>query len=124
MDVRLIDCTGFGTADPARYAAERLVFTKQTRLEMRPGLLAEIEAWPDERIEQELDYMANTIPSSWEFVTYTFLITDVTRAFTHQFVRTRTASYAQQTMRVLNVNGWELRGRAHGQGRPVARAGL
>lgn len=106
MDVQLIDFTGAGSEDPARYAATRLVFTKNTRLEMKPGLLAEIEAWPAERIEAELDYMANTIPSSWEFVDYTFLITDVTRAFTHQFVRTRTGSYAQQTMRVLDVGGW------------------
>jgi len=106
MKVQLIDYTGAGTPDPARYAAERLVFTKQTRLEMRQDLLAEIEQWSWEKIEAELDYMANTIPSSWEFVNYTFLITDVTRAFTHQFVRTRTGSYAQQTMRVLNVNGW------------------
>ena len=51
--------------------------------------------------------MARTIPSSWEMVSYTFLIEGVTRAFTHQFVRTRTGKYAQQTMRVLNVSGWE-----------------
>lgn len=106
MQVQLIDYNGAGTANPGRYAAERLVFTKNTRLEMRPGLLAEIEAWSDEAIDAELTYMANTIPSSWEFIDYTFLITDVTRAFTHQFVRTRTGSYAQQTMRVLDVDGW------------------
>jgi flavin-dependent thymidylate synthase len=54
--------------------------------------------------------MANTIPSSWEFVDFTFLISGVTRAFTHQLVRTRTASFAQQTMRVLDVSegrGWD-----------------
>lgn len=106
MDVKLIDYTGAGAADPARHAANVLVFTKQTRLEMNAGLFEEIEGWPWERIESELSYMANTIPSSWEFVEYKFLITGVTRGFTHQFVRTRTASYAQQTMRVLNVNGW------------------
>lgn len=106
MKVKLIDYTGAGTKDPARYAAERLVFTKQTRLEMKKDLLEEVEGWPWEKLEAELGYMANTIPSSWEFISYTFLINDVTRAFTHQFVRTRTGSYAQQTMRVLNVNGW------------------
>lgn len=106
MQVQLIDYTGAGSEDPARHAANVLVFTKNTRLEMRAGLLEEIAAWPQEKIEEELAYMANTIPSSWEFVEYKFLITDVTRAFTHQFVRTRTGSYAQQTMRVLNVNGW------------------
>lgn len=61
---------------------------------------------PEDEIEKELKYMANTIPSSWEFVHYSFLIQDVTRGFTHQFVRTRTGSYAQQTMRILNVEGW------------------
>jgi flavin-dependent thymidylate synthase len=106
MKVTLIDYTGAGAADPARHAANVLVFTKSTRLEMRAGLMDEVAAKPWEEIEAELDYMANTIPSSWEFVEYKFLIEDVTRGFTHQFVRTRTASFAQQTMRVLNVGGW------------------
>lgn len=106
MDVQLIDYTGCGSPDPARHAANVLVFTKNTRLEMRAGMMDEIAAWPWEKVKEELAYMANTIPSSWEFVNYTFLINDVTRAFTHQFVRTRTGSYAQQTMRVLNKKGW------------------
>lgn len=106
MKVQLIDYTGFGHPDPARHAANVLVFTKNTRLTMSPDLMHVIAGWSDERIREELAYMANTIPSSWEFVNYSFLITDVTRAFTHQFVRTRTGSYAQQTMRVLNVDGW------------------
>jgi thymidylate synthase (FAD) len=106
MEVKLIDYTGAGAADPARHAANVLVFTKQTRLEMNAGLMDEVAAWPWEKVEKELEYMANTIPSSWEFVEYKFLINNVTRGFTHQFVRTRTGSYAQQTMRVLNVNGW------------------
>ena len=106
-EVKLIDYTGAGAEDPARHAANVLVFTKQTRLEMKPSLMEEIAAWPWERIQEELTYMANTIPSSWEFVEYKFLINNVTRGFTHQFVRTRTGAYAQQTMRVLNVNGWD-----------------
>jgi thymidylate synthase (FAD) len=106
MQVELIDFTGSGHKDPARHAANILVFTKSTRLEMSPGLMAQIADWSEDRITEELRYMAGTIPSSWEFIDYTFIITGVTRAFTHQFVRTRTGSYAQQTMRVLNVNGW------------------
>lgn len=106
MKVQLIDYTGAGHADPARMAANILVFTKNTRLEMQPSLFDDICNWPEHKLRTELEYMANTIPSSWEFVSYTFLITGVTRAFTHQFVRTRTGSYAQQTMRVLNVDGW------------------
>jgi thymidylate synthase (FAD) len=50
--------------------------------------------------------MSKTIPSSWEFVDYTFMLEDVTRALTHQLVRTRTASYAQQTMQILDVRGF------------------
>jgi len=105
-EIKLIDYTGAGSKDPARRAANLLVFTKQTRLEMKPSLMEEIIDWTDEMIIEQLTYMANTIPSSWEFVHYTFLIEGVSRGFTHQFVRTRTASFAQQTMRVLNVNGW------------------
>lgn len=106
LKVQLIDYTGAGAEDPARHAANVLVFTKQTRLEMEVLLFKEIEGWSDAKIKEELEYMANTIPSSWEFVEYKFLISNVTRAFTHQFVRTRTGSYAQQTMRVLDVKGW------------------
>jgi flavin-dependent thymidylate synthase len=107
MEVKLIDYTGCGSRDPARHAANVLVFTKQTRLKMEPGLMQQIEEWDWSSIEKELAYMANTIPSSWEMCSYTFLINGVTRAFTHQFVRTRTGSYAQQTMRVLDVDGWD-----------------
>ncbi len=107
MEVKLIDFTGCGASDPARHAANVLVFTKQTRLNMVAGLMEDIAAWPWERVQSELEYMANTIPSSWEMCSYTFLINGVTRAFTHQFVRTRTGSYAQQTMRVLDVDGWD-----------------
>jgi thymidylate synthase ThyX len=57
-----------------------------------------------------LDYISKTIRSSWEFVDYTFQITGVTRAFTHQFVRTRTGSYAQQSQRSVDMSsGIEVR---------------
>lgn len=106
MEVNLIEYTGIGSPDAGRHAAELLVFTKNTRLEMVPKTFYRISLMSDEDLYKELSYMANTIPSSWEFVDYVFLITDVSRAFTHQFVRTRTASFAQQTMRVLNKHGW------------------
>lgn len=89
-------------------AMDMLIFTKQTRLQLSPGLFEEIKKWPEEKKLQELNYMANTIPSSWEFVDYSFLITGVSRAFTHQLVRTRNGSYAQQTMRVLDVKDYEF----------------
>lgn len=88
-------------------AVNLLLFTKSTRLNLSPGLMDEIRAWPEEKKLQELEYMANTIPSSWEFVDYTFLVEGVSRAYTHQQVRTRAASYAQQTLRVLNVSDFD-----------------
>lgn len=107
MKVTLIDYTG--TPDPD-HAINVLIFTKQTRLQMSPGLFKEIAEWDYQRKLEELSYMANTIPSSWEFLHYTWLIEGVTRAFTHQFVRSRQFSFAQQTMRVLDVStgpGWD-----------------
>jgi len=103
MQVELINYTGAGSNDPANWAASVLIYTKQTRLEMTPGLFEEILSWPGDRKEQELQYMARTLPSSWEFVDLHFLVSGVTRAFTHQMVRTRTASYAQQAQRVVKM---------------------
>jgi flavin-dependent thymidylate synthase len=84
-----------------------LLFTKSTRLGLTPGLMDEIRSWPEEKRLAELEYMANTIPSSWEFVDYVFLVEGVSRAYTHQQVRTRAASYAQQTMRVLDMGEFD-----------------
>lgn len=84
-------------------ARELLLFSKQTRLSMDSGLMQEIRDWPEDRKQKELDYMLNTIESSWEFVDYTFSICDVSRAFTHQLVRTRDASYAQQSQRTVGM---------------------
>jgi flavin-dependent thymidylate synthase len=106
MKVTLFDYTGKGSIDPSKAAASVLLFTKSTRLEMTPTLLNEIECKPYTEIINELKLMANTNPGSWEFVHFTFLIQNVTRAFTHQLVRTRQASYAQQTMRVLEMDKW------------------
>jgi flavin-dependent thymidylate synthase len=109
VKVDLIDYTGKGTGNPW-YAAALMIWTKQTRVEMDPGGLEAILSTSVEEKERELRYMAATVPSSWEFCDFTFLISGVTRAFTHQLVRTRTASYAQQAMQVLNVSqgaGWD-----------------
>lgn len=109
MKVTLIDYTGIGNPDKD-HAINVLIFTKSTRLTMAPGLMSEIASWPASKKLEELQYMANTIPSSWEFIDYTFLVEGVTRAFTHQFVRSRQWSFAQQTMRVLDVStgpGWQ-----------------
>lgn len=87
-------------------AKETLVFTKGTRLKMSAGQFEEVKTKSECELNEEIEYMANTIPSSWEFVDYTFMIEGVTRAFTHQLVRNRHGSYAQQTMRILDVSGF------------------
>lgn len=85
-------------------AMEMLILAKSTRLEMSPHLIQKIFKMSDEEKRQEVSYIANTIPSSWEFVDFTFLVCNVTRAYTHQQVRTRTASYAQQAMRITDMS--------------------
>lgn len=88
-------------------AEDLLIFTKSTRLEMKPDLLDKVKAMSAVEKSEQLEYMANTIPSSWEFVDYVFLVEGVSRAYTHQQVRTRQASYAQQTMRVLEMGDFD-----------------
>ena len=99
-----------------------LLFTKSTRLTLSPNLMAEINDWPEEKKMQELAYMADTIPSSWEFVDYTFLVEGVSRAYTHQQVRTRAASYAQQTLRVLDVGAYDYVYTERNKADPAAHA--
>jgi flavin-dependent thymidylate synthase len=52
--------------------------------------------------------MRDTIKSSWEFVDYVFSIEGVSRAFTHQLVRTRAGSYAQESQRTVDVSENEI----------------
>jgi flavin-dependent thymidylate synthase len=95
MEVKLLDYT--------RDALELLIYTKNTRLRGE-DTLDTIKFWPLEKKLEHWSYMMDTIQSSWEFADYTFEITGVTRAFTHQFVRTRTASYAQEAQRVVDLS--------------------
>jgi thymidylate synthase (FAD) len=99
MKVTLVDHT--------ENAAEKLIFSKSTRLKMTPGGLDEIMKWSDEAKLNELRYISKTIRSSWEFVSITVMIEGVSRAFTHQWVRNRQCSHAQQTMRILDVGDFE-----------------
>lgn len=116
MKVSLIDYT--------QDADSILIFTKATRLALSPGLLEEIKSWPIEKRMKELEYMANTIPSSWEFSSYTFLVEGVSRAYTHQQVRTRAASYAQQTMRVLDMGEFDYIFTEKNLADPVAKVAI
>lgn len=101
MEVNLINYT--------QNAEDLLIYTKHTRLtqgkEAREKLL---QLSADEKLD-ELKYIASSVPSCWEFVDYTFEILNVTRAFTHQLVRTRHGSYAQQSMRVVDMAGFSYR---------------
>lgn len=99
----LIDYTGKGRPDEEWHAANLLIFTKSTRLNLSAGLLEKVQQMSVEEKKAELEYMAGTIPSSWEFVDLTFLLTGVSRASAQQITRTRTASYAMQSQRVTDV---------------------
>ena len=88
-------------------AVNLLLFTKNTRLMDDDDAYSKIAEWPWDKKQDELDYMLKTIKSSWEFIDYTFNIRDVTRAFTHQFVRTRQGSYAQQSQRTVDMSGFD-----------------
>jgi flavin-dependent thymidylate synthase len=103
-NVQLVDYTGAGRSDSEWHAADVMIFTKQTRLNLSAGLMNEIKSWPAEKKTEELDYMAKTIKSSWEFADVTFLISGVSRAVAQQITRTRTASYAMQSMRVTDAS--------------------
>lgn len=89
-------------------AADLLLFTKSTRLNLTPGLMDEIRTWPLSRKLEELEYMSKTIKSSLEFVDVTFLIEGVSRATAQQITRTRTASYAMQSQRVNDLRNFEV----------------
>ena len=66
-------------------AVNLLLFTKNTRLMNDDDAYSSISDWPENKKQEELDYMLKTIRSSWEFIDYTFNIRDVSRGFTHQF---------------------------------------
>lgn len=102
----LLDYTGNHSADPY-WAAKKLIYSKLTRLEQSQDTWAAIDEMTIDELAEQLRYVRDSVRSSWEFVTFTFQVKNVTRGFTHQMVRTRTASYAQQSQRVVNMEGFE-----------------
>lgn len=86
-------------------ALELLLRTKNTRLSNEAD---PVEGWSEEKKAEHLKYMLTTIKSSWEMVDYVFSIEGVTRAFTHELVRHRHGSYAQQSQRVVDVRESEV----------------
>lgn len=81
-------------------AVELLIYTKNTRLQGEwtiQDIMDQTNEWKMEQIED----MKMTIQGPFEFVDYTFRLTGVSRSFTHQLVRTRNASYAQESLRAV-----------------------
>lgn len=101
--VAIMYATGAESSDPF-YAARLLAFTKNTRLNMNPDGFQKFLDMSEEELMEEIEYMARTIPSSWEFLDISFMITDVSRAAAQQITRTRTASFAMQSQRVTDVS--------------------
>jgi flavin-dependent thymidylate synthase len=85
-------------------ALEILLTTKGTRLAHGE----DPATWSEARKAEHLAYMRDTIKSSWEFCDYIFRISGVTRVFTHQLVRTRTGSYAQEAQRAVDVSDHDV----------------
>ena len=87
-----------------RDAMNKLLFTRNTRLEMTPEGIEEIRKWSEDRKREELEHALYTIQSSWAFINYTFLLTGVSRSFTHQLVRHGVGTaFAQQSLRTVDA---------------------
>lgn len=100
MEVKLIQHT--------QDAEDILIFSKRTRHMRSPDDFDKVKAMTPEEKAEEIKYVFGTIGSSWEFVDYTFLICDVTRAYTHQQVRHRVGvAFAQQAQRVGTQEDFE-----------------
>ena len=90
MKVEIIDYT--------KEALDVLVYTKETRLQ-GTHTLDDVKDMPNAVKMSIYKSMTRTIQSPFEFVDFTFKISGVSRSFTHQLVRTRNASYAQESLR-------------------------
>ena len=81
-------------------ALDLLLDTKATRLRGKTAAeMTEAEKY------EHFQYMLDTIKSPFDFVDYVFDITDVSKNFTHQLVRTRTGAYNQEAARAVNMAG-------------------
>ena len=92
MHVELIDYT--------KNALEMLIYTKNTRLQNEWSFM-DVLLMPHPEKMEIYEGMLDTIQSPFEFVDFTFILHGVSRSFTHQLVRTRNASYAQESMRAV-----------------------
>lgn len=94
MKVKLISFT--------QDALNLLIGTKTTRMRGKAP-----EEMTDAERYEHFKYMLDTIKSPFEFVDYIFEITEVSKNFTHQLVRTRTGAYQQETSRALEIDAFK-----------------
>lgn len=102
--VTLIEYTGKGCPEEGTRAADLLIYAKSTRLQTDPDSIHKISAMPMSEKLEALQAAAQTIRSSWEFIDVTFLIERVSRACAQQMTRTRNASFAMQSQRVVSMD--------------------
>ena len=95
MNVKLI---GF-TPNPEKIPA---MAARLTHSKTKPE---DINKTPEKELKNVLEYVMNVGHTSIaEHANFTFAISGVSRALTHQLVRHRIASYAQQSQRYVNLN--------------------
>jgi thymidylate synthase (FAD) len=95
MNVKLI---GF-TPNPEKMPA---IAAKLTHSKIKPE---NFNKSSDEELEKILEHVIKLGHTSIiEHTSFTFAISDVSRSLTHQLVRHRIASYAQQSQRYVNLN--------------------
>jgi len=93
------------------HALALILWTKHSRMGENISIETIQYKWSWEKKMEHLDYMFKTIQGPFEFVNYAFDVRGVSRATTHQMVRTRTASFQQESMRVVDArdHGWMSR---------------
>lgn len=102
---KLIDYTGYGSDDPARHAAAVLIYAKETRLEQSAEAFSQIRYGMSlTDMQKKLEYIAKTIRSSWEFVSYTFQLSGLAVSTGRQVTRTRHASFAEKSQRITDMS--------------------
>jgi flavin-dependent thymidylate synthase len=106
LKISLLDYTGAGHPDKW-YAARKLIIAKNTRLSRAKDYASEVLGMQEDQLMAELASIANTIRSSWEFVTYCFRVEGISRATCDQMTRSRVGvSFAVMTQRSVDQSGF------------------
>jgi flavin-dependent thymidylate synthase len=89
-------------------AVTQLLYAKNIRLGLGDEAFLKVATLNQEEVERELEYAAKTIPSSWEFVSYTWEILGITVACGRQLTRFRNWTFAQESQRVTDMSNFEV----------------